>query len=1276
MVVKGVGTRRGAIGPANLNDIVGLMAGAEDELSLLQSVCDAIAAIEGHELVWVGCADVTSHIRIVAAAGRTEWLKGVSISVGEDAAKRREPAAEAWLSGRPVVSVPGPSRESRVPFAPFAVDPDAMGSIYVPVTRDGQRHALLSVHVRGPEGRVRRCSRRIVRIGAALSRALGATQADQRERALREALLMLERAQAGIALTRNGRLVRLNEACARMLGHERADSLIGSRVLFPPQAVAAQGGTVAQPLSVVVDGPPPGSDGQPIKCEIMGCTSESAESGLAVWTLHDVTEHDAMADCLQGMLEHHPLPVLFIDQRDASIVRANHAAARFYGLGTDELCRMKWSQIVCSGEEGDGDAHALNDPGRRRSLSRHRLANGEVRDVEVYSAPLRADSEGRRLQCSIVLDVSHYTRAEERLEYQALHDALTGLPNRRALELELPRAIARAQRSSREFALGILDLDDFKSANDLFGHECGDQLLRQFAQRLKAELRNVDFLCRFGGDEFVVLLEDMGGLDPQQLVAQVLARVHKAVELPFELESGRRIATEMSMGVALYPQDAEDGETLLRRADAALYEVKAQKPGRAHWWQWVTVRQEHLEKTFDAYGLPAAELLAQCQAALSDVAAEFVAVLHGGAKTGGHDRAEGSGLTKEQLADLKVQELEDARFLLRPALTPAETREHGQASGVNQAFLGVSVAEHALYGTRLLQAVRASLGRFDLSERGQFLLLSVVSKRLQDYMLAVLQAEEATLNTCLDFAAMPLPAAGTSWADVARAEVERLGQLPGIKLAALHVLDAEGCFRIEQSAGPAADALQDALPASLRGSSAIEGQGAVARAWFSRETVHIANCAVNKVHVTCDEAIEALGVQSALVMPILDSRGAPVAVLGLYGAHLRQFESPRMSEFATLLQQRWTALWGLCSTRATPQAAQAAPHTYRRRLFAGGLTMYLQPIISLEGAPPVYFEALARLRLPDGTLVMPDAFLPQLGDVELVRLFRLGLEEVLEDLAAWDRQGYSFSASINLDPSTLRDPNCATWVERTVARHGIDPARVFFELLETHCDDYKSLADALGRLAGTGVRLALDDVGSGYSNLDRLSVLPFHTLKIDRLMLSRIRTAPTETLGALQALMQMARHVNRSVVVEGLEDPGMIEVAAALGAGFGQGFGLAGPMAADEILSWRSRFALPIDLGQVHTFLGALAVHSQLVQRGTGRHGSKAGLLQAFFAERGLSGSDPARWLEELSSRRQGAQAADQRLKQWLAAQVREEVPHGWEPAESTARGSGPRSTP
>ena len=163
--------------------------------------------------------------------------------------------------------------------------------------------------------------------------------------------------------------------------------------------------------------------------------------------------------------------------------------------------------------------------------------------------------------------LAHYSRA---LESMALHDVLTGLPNRRLLIDRLSLAIAHAQRNKGTMAVLYLDLDGLKQINDSLGHDAGDALLRLVATRLVAAVRQEDTVARLGGDEFVIGLWE---LNQTEGVAKLVTKVLHAVSQPYSIQ-GHSVDMTASIGVGIYPTHGDSVETLMKRADLALYEAK------------------------------------------------------------------------------------------------------------------------------------------------------------------------------------------------------------------------------------------------------------------------------------------------------------------------------------------------------------------------------------------------------------------------------------------------------------------------------------------------------------------------------------------------------------------------------------------------------------------------------------------------------------------------------------------------------------------------------
>jgi diguanylate cyclase (GGDEF)-like protein/PAS domain S-box-containing protein len=185
----------------------------------------------------------------------------------------------------------------------------------------------------------------------------------------------------------------------------------------------------------------------------------------------------------------------------------------------------------------------------------------------------------------VMLDVTERKDAENRLTHLAYHDLITDLPNKAMFDELLDLALARARRHDFGVAVIALDADDFKLVNDSLGHVAGDQLIAQLGARLRAATRETDLVARQGGDEFLMLISDVE-IDPSEthseaviLAAEaVVARVQRALALPFVVD-GTELYLTASMGVSIFPRDANDAGSLLRNADAAMFRAKATGPG-------------------------------------------------------------------------------------------------------------------------------------------------------------------------------------------------------------------------------------------------------------------------------------------------------------------------------------------------------------------------------------------------------------------------------------------------------------------------------------------------------------------------------------------------------------------------------------------------------------------------------------------------------------------------------------------------------------------------
>jgi diguanylate cyclase (GGDEF)-like protein/PAS domain S-box-containing protein len=268
--------------------------------------------------------------------------------------------------------------------------------------------------------------------------------------------------------------------------------------------------------------------------------------------------------------------VVAILDPDGTIRYVSPSVFAILGRTPDEMVGLRMLDFLDPAAADDSEQFsAVQSTVRGSATSRVRLrhADGTYRDVEmILSNQLHEPAIG-----GIVMnarDVTERRRAEEALAHQALHDELTGLPNRTLLQDRLGEALRLAHRRDESLALLVMDLDRFKEVNDTLGHHAGDLLLRQVAQRLRGALRACDTVARLGGDEFAVLLPDTAAVGAAQTAERLLGA------LGGRFTVGERILdVGASIGAALCPEHGSDPETLLRRADVAMYVAKREGVG-------------------------------------------------------------------------------------------------------------------------------------------------------------------------------------------------------------------------------------------------------------------------------------------------------------------------------------------------------------------------------------------------------------------------------------------------------------------------------------------------------------------------------------------------------------------------------------------------------------------------------------------------------------------------------------------------------------------------
>lgn len=264
---------------------------------------------------------------------------------------------------------------------------------------------------------------------------------------------------------------------------------------------------------------------------------------------------------------------ILISDSDNNIISINHAFTASTGYSEAEVMGRN-PRMLSSGRHDrafyESMWHGIITSGGWHGEVWNKRKSGEVYP-EWLSVATLTDASGKITHhIGLFSDISERKAAEEMIQHLAQHDSLTGLPNRNLLQDRLTLALASARRNSEKLALMFVDLDNFKAVNDSFGHHVGDLLLQEIARRLLSLFRASDTVCRLGGDEFLILINEVA--DRQDAIAaaeKVLAAIP-----PDLVVEGHAMGVTPSIGIALYPDHGGDMETLIRHADAAMYASK------------------------------------------------------------------------------------------------------------------------------------------------------------------------------------------------------------------------------------------------------------------------------------------------------------------------------------------------------------------------------------------------------------------------------------------------------------------------------------------------------------------------------------------------------------------------------------------------------------------------------------------------------------------------------------------------------------------------------
>ena len=301
------------------------------------------------------------------------------------------------------------------------------------------------------------------------------------------------------------------------------------------------------------------------------------DDGRAIITLSDITEKRRAAEALRESEE--KFRTLFEDSKDAiyiatkegRFIDCNNSFLNLFGYSREEAMNVNARTTYFSAEDHRNFLKTILDNGAVRDYEVRLLKkNGTLMDCLLTTSERKSENGTIIGYQGIVRDITSFKKAEETIRHMAYHDALTGLPNRVLFADRLSIAMARARRNSEIVAVVMLDLDGFKKINDLLGHKVGDFILKAVANRLLSVLRKSDTVARMGGDEFYIILTELNIDRDVELTAD---KIVAAFRKWFAVDS-HKLFVSASVGVAVYPEDGDDADNLVRRADMAMYAAK------------------------------------------------------------------------------------------------------------------------------------------------------------------------------------------------------------------------------------------------------------------------------------------------------------------------------------------------------------------------------------------------------------------------------------------------------------------------------------------------------------------------------------------------------------------------------------------------------------------------------------------------------------------------------------------------------------------------------
>ena len=581
-----------------------LMSGA-DERELMQSICDTLVNDGLFRMAWIGMvADDGVSVHSLVQSGMAEaYLDKLDIRCDESP-QGQGPTGTAIRLGKTIINA---DSETNQHFALWREQARGLGfrsSAATPIRRQQRNIGALNVYSDMPQAfgadEVMLLEKLAADLGIAIERRAA-------ERALRESeakfrLLLEASPEAIFGVNTQGVCTFVNPACLHMLGYTREEDLVGKSMHplihhtssdgrpYPKEQCNIRLSTLGGQSTHVDDELHWRADGSSFPVEYWSHPMyRDGELVGAVVNFIDITERKQAEQALRESEERYRLissvatDLLYscLRSTDGTFVIdwATVTADRVFGYSLQEILDQGcWRCYVHPDDLPNFDENITElQPGQASECDLRIIAkDGSMRYLRAYSRVADAEAPGSAAVATphrlygAVQDVTERMLAKERIQFLAHHDALTGLPNRILLRDRFEQALHYAERGKARVAMLFLDLDNFKIVNDTLGHATGDSLLQALVSRISRCVRETDTVSRQGGDEFILLLNDIPDIESVERVANAI--LGELAE-PIEIE-GRILNTSCSIGVSLYPEDGHDFDTLMQKADAAMYNAK------------------------------------------------------------------------------------------------------------------------------------------------------------------------------------------------------------------------------------------------------------------------------------------------------------------------------------------------------------------------------------------------------------------------------------------------------------------------------------------------------------------------------------------------------------------------------------------------------------------------------------------------------------------------------------------------------------------------------